>query len=403
MYYNSIRKYSLLRQLEQNYNITEFWDKNKSDETNQKKISKYTIEEVINYFDKDINKFKRDFLLEDEETNRKKAGENGHQILLNFKDRPTMGLAFESKYLTTLWDGCQKKQLYIRSGDTSSGKSRSGIGDLGCLCVPEIYDLEQKKWVENPNGKNRGLYIGCEMQLDTEVDPLMWSYVSGIDSSTIMRGEYTEEEKKIINKAIDVVNDDCMWLVDMPSFNIQKLENEIKQYKLDCNIDYVCFDYMLITNSLVKEFSQSRGGMGGFRGDEILLELSKALKDICKKYNVAMLTMTQVNADIKDFKNRDYQVLRGGKAVADKATGGSISMPITQQELKLIEPYLKKRGFENKIPNFVETVYKARWSEYPKECKIFSYYNLGNMRKEELFVTDKNFMPIKLEKTIIKC
>jgi hypothetical protein len=101
---------------------------------------------------------------------------------------------------------------------------------------------------------------------------------------------------------------------------------------------------------------------------------------------------------------RDYQVIRGGKAVADKATGGSISMPITTQELKLVEPYIEKkyRNFNNSIqPNFVETVYKSRFSKYPKECKIFSYYNLGNMRKIEMFVTDKNFKQIDVPKTIV--
>ena len=46
-------------------------------------------------------------------------------------------------------------------------------------------------------------------------------------------------------------------------------------------------------------------------------------------------------------------------------------------------------------PNWVETVYKSRFSEFPKECKIFSFYNLGNMRKIEMFVTDKDFKIIK--------
>mgnify|MGYP003429482701 FL=1 len=162
---------------------------------------------------------------------------------------------------------------------------------------------------------------------------------------------------------------------------------------------------MLINTALVREFCENRGGKGAFRGDEVLLELSKNLKDIAKKYDVGILTATQTNAEIKDYRMRDYQVIRGGKAVADKATGGSISMPITKPELKLVEPYIEKfcRGFgkDGIKPNFVETVYKARFSEYPKECKVFSYYNLGNMRKKELFVTDKDFKWIDLPKTIV--
>ena len=84
-------------------------------------------------------------------------------------------------------------------------------------------------------------------------------------------------------------------------------------------------------------------------------------------------------------------------------------MPITEQESKLVEAitnaWNKKNGkhFGDGLePNFVETVYKGRFSEYPKECKIFSYYNLGNMRRVEMFVTDKNFKLIKdIPKTIV--
>ena len=94
--------------------------------------------------------------------------------------------------------------------------------------------------------------------------------------------------------------------------------------------------------------------------------------------------------------------------MADKATGGSISMPITKEELKLVEPYIQNEKFLNPEtlcyiePNFVETVYKSRFSEFPKECKIFSYYDLGTMRKKEMFVTNKNFEPVTdIQPTIV--
>ena len=117
---------------------------------------------------------------------------------------------------------------------------------------------------------------------------------------------------------------------------------------------------------------------------------------------MGILTSSQVNADIGDYRNRDYRVLRGGKSMADKLTGGSISMPITKQELDMVQPYLEKRGFgEHLEPNFVETVYKSRFSKYPKECKIFSYYDLGNMRRTEMFVCDKFFKPIDVKKVVV--
>lgn len=402
-YYNQVRKLSCVRKYkEKGFDIKELWDEEASDESNLEKINSYSIEDIIKYFDIKLLEVKRQFSKEDEDTTRKKAGTNSLKIFCSFKENPTNGLSFESKYLTTLWGTWKKGQLYIRSGDTSSGKSRSVIGDLANVCCKEFYDLDKKEWVENPNGVNNGLYIGCEMELNTECEPLFYSYMSGIESSKILKGKTTDEEDRTIERAISSLNDSNIYLTDMPSFNIKKIEEEIKYYKTECNIEYVAFDYMLLNNSLVKEFVEQRGKGVGIRGDEILLELSKQLKDMCKKYDIGMISATQVNADIKDFRNRDYQVLRGGKAIADKATGGSISMPITEQELKLIEPYLQRRGFGNNAPNFVETVYKSRFSEYPKECKIFSYYNLGNMRREEMFVTTKDFKPIGIKKTIIR-
>lgn len=404
VYHERIRKMSLLSKYhnELGWNIKKFYDIDKDEVEERGKLEKFSIEDIVKYYEGLQTEIKVNFLSDDEDTQRKKAGYKGKEILQSFKENPTMGLSFESKYLTTLWGGFEKKQLYMRSGDTSSGKSRSCIGDMACISVSEIYDSDKKEWVKNLNGSNKSLYIGCEMELDREVDPLLWAYIADVSSSKITKGRTTPEEDKRVQRAIDILYDSNeVFLTDMPLFNIKRLEEEISTYKGKYGIDFVIFDYMLLNSALVKEFVQNRSSSIGARSDEILLELSKSLKDLAKKYDVGILTATQVNADIKDYRNRDYQVLRGGKSMADKATGGSISMPITQQELKLVEGYLPRKGFNNIKPNFVETVYKSRFSEYPKECRIFSYYDLGTMRKKEMFVTDKDFKPINIEKTIV--
>ena len=408
-YYNDVRKLSILRDYRDNgIDIEKFWNYNVNDEDNLKGLDGVKIEEIVGYFDaiqsSIMNKYKVD-----EDTTEKKFGDRGYEIYQGYKDVPMITAEFESKYLTTLWNGFGKKQLFIRSGDTSSGKSRSCVGDLMSVCASEIYDLEKGEWIKNNNGGHKGLYIGCEMQLDEEVEPLLWGYISGVESSTIIHRRETEEEDERIKKAIDITQRDGIWGIDMPSFNIRKIEDKIRYYKRNYDIEYVSFDYILLNSALVKEFVQNRGKGIGARGDDVLLEISQALKDLAKKYDVGIITATQVNADIKDYRNRDYQVLRGGKAIADKASGGSISMPITPQELKLVEPYTIEwnKKHSNKFgmvePNWVETVYKSRFSEYPKESKIFSVYNLGNMRKIEMFVTDKDFNIIKdIKKTIVE-
>lgn len=407
-WWTEVKKRTLLRSLNESkkFDISNFWDFDKDIEENDKSLNKYTINDIIDSYSLELALLKNAFVV-DEDTTEKRAGDRGKEILEALKNNITMGYGLESEYLTTLWGGVLKSQVYIRSGDTSSGKSRSIIGDICRLCVSEIFNTETNQWEANPNGEHQGLYIGTEMELDYEVDPIVWAYVSGVDSSKIIHGNLTAEEEERVLKAQELVGR-CLELVDMPTFDIDKVEEKIRECKLKHDIEVLGFDYILLNTQLVKEFVEGRGSGVGARGDEILGELAKALKNMAKRYNIAIITATQVNSSISDYKNRDYQVLRGSKQIADTCTGGSISMPITLMEKKLVEglinscPTNKHRVGKPPIePNFVETVYKSRFSEFPKECKIFSYYNLGNMRRVELFVTDKNFEPINVPKTRI--
>ena len=396
-YYNEIRRLSCIRDIAliDKKDISELYDID-----NQKDLTfGLTAEDILDKVYANQFELKNKYTQKNDEE-FKQAGVDGERVLESFKNKEHEGVAFESKYLTTLWGTFRKKQLYIRSGDTSSGKSRSACGDLACACSPYLYDEDKNMFVPNPNGSNRGLYIGCEMDTDTEVDPLFWSYIANVSSANVTNYRFEADEHSRVMEVIDMLsNNPCIWLAKMPSFNIQRLEEVIKEYKIKHNIDYVAFDYIMLNTAVTKEFIKNRGGLKSARGDEILLEISKALKDLAEKYDVGIITATQVNSDIKDYRIRDYQVLRGGKAMADKATGGSISMPITKEELELVKPYLNQSHLNPKTmtyiePNFVETVYKSRFSEFPKECKIFSYYDLGTMRKKELFVTNKNFEPV---------
>lgn len=407
-WWNEVKKRTCLRTFRDNghFDISEFWDNDKDVEDNDKNLNKYSIADIVDTFDFEVASLRSRFVV-DEDTTQKRAGEKGEAILKALANNATVGYSLESKWLTTLWGTIVRKQVYIRSGDTSSGKSRSLIGDICCLCCEELFNLETNQWELNPNGTHQGLYIGSEMELDFEVDPIVWAYISGVESSKIIHNDMTEEERERVLKAQKIANK-SIELVDMPSFDIRKVEEKIKEVKHKHDIEIVVFDYILLNAQLVKEFVTNRGNSGiGSRGDEILGELAKALKNMAKKYDVAILTATQVNSGISDYKSRDYQVLRGSKQIADTCTGGSISMPITLMERKLVDGLIdkcpvnihKKFGTKRIEPNFVETVYKSRFSEYPKECKIFSYYNLGNMRKIELFVTDKNFEPINIPKT----
>lgn len=235
------------------------------------------------------------------------------------------------------------------------------------------------------------------MDLEEEVEPIFWAYISGVPTDKILDGNYEGDEELRVDRAIEILCESEIYLVDEPDFNVQSLERHIESHKIKYDIGYVIFDYIQLTNELIAEAVAQKKGMG-IREDQILIGLSKKLKDFTHKYDVWMKTMTQVNGEVDDYKKRDYQIVRGGKGISDKVDFAIIAMPPVQAELELIEPILKQGGFI-KTPNMVLTIYKGRGSKYPKETKIWQYVDLGTMRVEDLFATDKNYKPITVDRT----
>lgn len=403
--YNQLKKFTLLRAYqEQGVYTGDIYDPSivgiKQQEKMQAKFDEMTLSDIIKHFKTIMLSIEDEFAVKDS-TSVKKAGDGAMDMKEKFKEQPLMGLGLESKMLTTLSRGALQKKFIMSSSDSGAGKSRLSLGDLACLCANEIWDFSAKAFVPNPNGKNNaGLYIGSEMDLNEEVEPILWAYISGVSTDKILDGNYTEEEEKRIDRAIEILEESQIYLVDEPDFSIQSLERHIENHKIKYDISFVIFDYIQLTNELIAEAAAQKKGMG-IREDQVLIGLSQRLKLFTSKFDIWLKTMTQVNGAVEDYKKRDYQIVRGGKGISDKVDTAYISMPPSKEELELIEPILKKGGFI-KTPNMTVTMYKGRASKYPKGIKIWQYVDLGTMRVEDLFATDKYYKPIHVEKTYVK-
>lgn len=401
--YDRLKKFSLLRKYQDaGINVIEIYDENivnpKKQQIMQEKFDRLSIKDITRFFDLKIIKIKEEYNISSSEQS-KKAGTGAKKIIQQFKETPEMGLGLESKMLTTVMRGARKKKYILRSSGTGGGKSRSSIGDICCLCAKQIWDINKCKWVDNPNGQNNaGLYIGAEMDLDTEVDLIAIAYVSGVPEEHILDGEYEEGEEERVMKASDILDESQLYLEKVPEFDLQTVEQLIEKYKIMYDIEYVVFDYIFATDSLLQEAKERRGNTIT-REDQVLLSLSKKLKDLTANYDVWLMSMTQVSGDYKDTSNRDETIIRGAKAIADKADVAMIAMPPTQKELEKIRPILEEKGFI-KQPNMIFTIYKNRGAKLSK-LKIWVYQNLDNMRIEDLFATDKDYNPIPLEKTYV--
>ena len=287
-------------------------------------------------------------------------------------------------------------------------KTRTTIADICYAFAPKYYDKELKEWCVNPNGTNRAcLYIGTEMELVEEIDPIMIAYMADVPQEHIEFHNYVDDEEERVDTAIKILAEEGrIYEVYCPEYCFEKLETIIEEHVFKYGVESVFFDYIHTTANLVAEYAAKASRAMAIREDQVLTELSTNLKTLCRKLNVSLDTCTQVSGDFKNTENRDQTIVRGAKSIIDKADVGMIAMPPTAKELKLVNYILtnnKLRG-DNELsiptPNLVISVYKNRGGKDNK-IKIWLYIDYDTMRTHDLFVTDYSYKFLNFPKT--KC
>lgn len=405
-YYDQLKKFSLLRSYAENgIDVSEFFDPDEIEpvtiENQRKKLDEFSIQDIINHFKKKHSKIIAPFL-NTEGRDSKKAGVGGHEQKEKWKQDTAWGIGYASAYLTTVLHGIRKRRFNVKSAGTGVGKTRTSIADIGYACSPYYYDKSLRKWCENPNGKiNGALYIGTEMELLEEIDPILWAYIADVPQDHIEFNLYEEGEEERVDKAIDILEHEAnIWFEYVPEYDANTLEDIIENHKLEHDIEYVWFDYISATVELNSEYAAESKTKMVVREDQVLANLSKKLKNFTRKFDVSIDSFTQVTGDFKNEANRDQTIVRGAKAIIDKADGAMIAMPPSEKELKKIEPILRQM-INKPIPNLVYSVYKNRGGKWNK-IKIWLYIDYSTMRVHDLFVTDYEYLLVKdIEKTYI--
>lgn len=405
-YYDQLKKFSLLRSYAENgIDVSEFFDPDEIDpvtiEAQRKLLDEYSLQDIINHYKKKQLKIIAPFI-STEGRDSKKAGVGGHEQKEKWKQDTAWGIGYSSAYLTTALHGVRKRRFNVKSAGTGVGKTRSSIADIGYACSPYYYDKALGKWCENPNGTYNGaLYIGTEMELLEEIDPILWAYIADVPQDHIEFNMYEEGEEERVDKAIDILEHEAnIWFEYVPEYDANTLEEVIEQHKLDHNIEYVWFDYISATVELNSEYASESKVKMVVREDQVLANLSKKLKNFTRKFDVSIDSFTQVTGDFKNEANRDQTIVRGAKSIIDKADGAMIAMPPTEKELKKVEP-ITRELLNKPAPNLVYSLYKNRGGKWNK-IKIWLYIDYSTMRVHDLFVTDYEYKLIKdIEKTYI--
>ena len=212
-YFDLLKKFSLLREYKSNgIDVSYFFDPDDIEvEVRNKKrlrLEESTVNDIILYYKSIISSISTKYQM-DENVDMKKAGVGFLEQKEKWKKETAWGLGYSSAYLTTALYGIRKRRYVVKSAGTGVGKTRTAIADICYACAPKYYNKKLKKWCVNPNGiDNRCLYIGTEMELVEEIDPILIAYMADVPQDHIEFNNYVDDEEERVDMAIKILEEE---------------------------------------------------------------------------------------------------------------------------------------------------------------------------------------------------
>ena len=226
------------------------------------------------------------------------------------------------------------------------------------------------------------LFIATEMQKD-EIQTLILAWISGVNEEHILLNTCTSEEQKLLKIAVQIMDEysENFIIEVVTDPGVAKLRRMITSYIIEQNVEYVFYDYIFTSPSLMAEFPS-------VREDVALMMLSNTLKEIAAEYNIFIMTGSQLNGEWNKTTVRNATMLRGAKALADKIDVGIIGVLATPEELEKVQEVLVANHFRQ--PNVVLDIYKNRRG---KMCniKIFRFFDYGTCRSHDILATRQDY------------
>lgn len=386
-YYKRLKKINLLTKLQNDgFDISEFYIEDltnpKALEVN-KNFEKLEIDEILDALKRKVLGLENEFT-QNEVTRTESAFTGIEDIIESAQLQTDIGVPVQGDILNEVISGARRGTLIIRSAASGTGKTRQAVGDACLIAYPFRYEPKQDKWVQIGSGC-KTMFIATEQTIP-EIQKMILSYLTGFNESKFRYGNFTEKENRIIRQAVWIMEQykDNFFIVQMPAPRIDLVKNLVREQVLLHGIEYVFFDYIFICPSLLGEFK----GVS-LRNDEILLMFSTALKELAVELNICMFTSTQVNANADSNQNiRNESSIAGSRAVINKADIGMVMARPSKEEID----FFASTG--EPIPNIVTDIYKVRSGEWT-QVRIWSIVDLGNLRKEDLYMTDSRLEKIE--------
>lgn len=397
-YYHRMKKMTILRMYNEKvgmdlswlYDLDNIFDQKKK-QTQEDWLDNHTEEDIADLINDKIEDVKLKYVDAASGDDIIQAGEGAEELWNELQITPDIGYPLYGNLINTITRGARLGKFYLRSAATNVGKSRAMIADCCNIACHELYSPEQGKWI--PNGTNEpSIYIMTE-QIFSEVQTMMWSFISAVPEDHILTNKYEPGEKERILHAMEVIKQSPLYLKQLHDFSLKDIENVIKLSVRKFNIRYIFLDYIHSSMKILSEVS-SRASVKGLREDNVLFMISVRLKDLATEYGIFIMSSTQLNADYVNASVYDQNLLRGAKAIADKIDMGSIMLRLNENDNEIIEKLVKEKGL--KTPNLKISIYKNRRGRY-NHILLWCEADLGICRINPLFATDYSYQLIDIE------
>ena len=283
-----------------------------------------------------------------------------------------------------------ESHLFLMNDFIVTHNTRTQIADVCNIGCDKIYD-EMFGWISNGVAEPV-LYITTEQELE-EIQTMMWSFLACVNEDHILNNMYVGDEEKRVKEAIQILARSKIYIVELPDFSLQDVENVIKQNIRENGVKYIFMDYIMTSLKILSEIAGRVGGVK-LREDNILFMLSRRLKDIANEYGVFVLSSTQLTSNWRECEIPDQSLLRGARSICDSIDVGYHLLPADKNDLEKLETILATNTFET--PNVKLSVYKNRRGRY-KGVYLWCKADLGVCRVKPMFATTWDYSIIPIE------
>lgn len=388
-YYKRFKKVNLVRDLQMSKNdIDEIYCEDILNENYQKindRFEQMSIQDIINFVKGKGEALEKKYVINSyiEEST---PAENIRERVMSWKDQPEIGCMLQGEAFNTITRGGRKGKLYLRSAGSGIGKSRSMVGDACNLAYPIRYDATVGKWIITGNSE-KVLYIMTEQDTE-EIDTMIMAYLTGYNEDVFVYGTFDPNDPRILG-AIDIMEryKDNMHYARVPDPCSSVIKNLIRRRNLQDGIENFFYDYIFSSPAMLNEYRDLK-----IREDVALRLFTTTLKNLAVELNVFIMTATQISNDDenKDGGFRDFRNIRGSRAIVDLVDFACIMSRPSVEELNSVSGFNNCFGYS---PNLVIDIFKNRRGRW-NMVRIWSYFDAGTCRRQDLFVTTNNIKPL---------